>query len=130
MTEPKIYIVDDLEVVRKGIKKSLNLIGYHNLEEVTSGEEILDLLRNNSPVNNGCSDIIIMDTQMFPGKYGYDICSEIRQLYGSNVKIVGMSSDEVYESKWLEAGADYFFPKSGLCELKSFRDTIDSIVSK
>jgi CheY-like chemotaxis protein len=57
--------------------------------------------------------MILMDTDMPRGMYGYEACRIIREQCSRPLVIIGLSNIATEERKrlWLEAGADDFFDK-------------------
>lgn len=68
----QILIVDDHEMVRRGLSLLLNELDEFNvLKQARDGVEAMDFLKHENV------DVILMDI-MLPGKDGFEICKEIR----------------------------------------------------
>jgi uncharacterized 2Fe-2S/4Fe-4S cluster protein (DUF4445 family)/CheY-like chemotaxis protein len=67
----KILIVDDDPVIRKLIKNMLTKDGYENIQTVGSGEEALEMMRQDPP------DLVVLDI-LLPGVQGYEVCRKMR----------------------------------------------------
>lgn len=95
--------------------KSLEKIGYSEVKEYPNGLALFLDLRKLAAEDN-LPHFIILDTEMIPTPYGYEICRQIReQEFGKRIAIIGTSGDtfhvEEYKEKWLQAGADDFVDK-------------------
>lgn len=103
----KVIIVDDMQVVREGLKSLLSLRkDIKVIGEAANASELLNLLKKNSP------DIIFMDIKM-PGKNGIDISREILTLYPSlRIIVFTAYDDEAYIEDAIEAGVYGFLPKN------------------
>ena len=103
----RILLVDDHEVVRKGIKSVLN--GHFSIcGEASNGEEAIAKTIEMKP------DLVILDISM-PGANGFEIAAEIRRDFPS-VKIIILSQHdrERLLPRALEAGADACLDKNCL----------------
>jgi len=69
-----ILIVDDQEINRVFIEKTLKMRGYHNLHTATDGKEALELVHHLRP------DLVILDILM-PNMNGYECCAAIRAMH-------------------------------------------------
>jgi len=67
----KILIVDDDPVIQKLIKNMLAKDGYENIQTAGSGEEALEMMKQNPP------DLVVLDILM-PGMQGYEVCRKMR----------------------------------------------------
>ena len=67
----KILIVDDDPVVQELIKNMLAEEGYENIQTTGSGEEALEMMKQNPP------DLVVLDI-LLPGIQGYEVCRKIR----------------------------------------------------
>jgi DNA-binding NarL/FixJ family response regulator len=118
----QIFLVDDHEIFRQGLKFVLNTI--ERLEvigEASSGEEFLDKLNLVQP------DVVLMDISL-PCMDGIQT-TEIALSRFPQLKIICLSGygDEVYYYKMIKAGAMGFVQKkSGKEELEK---SIDSVVN-
>ena len=100
-----ILVIDDEQQQRIIASQMLSILGYQ-VETVTSGEEALDFLWNQS------MDLIILDMIMDPGMNGrqtYEQISKIRP--GQKAIIVSGFSENEEVKKVLELGADSFVRK-------------------
>lgn len=67
----KILIVDDDPISVKLLQNILVKDGYENIQTCVSGEEALELVKNESP------DVVLLDILM-PGIKGYEVCKRVR----------------------------------------------------
>ncbi|MEX0720762.1 MAG: PAS domain S-box protein [Balneolaceae bacterium] len=102
-----VMLVDDHEMIRKGLK---NLINSQDdlivISEVSSGEEALQTAKKRAP------DIIVMDINM-PGLNGIEATRKVKELL-PDTRVIGLSlhdSEEVVESM-RNAGAAAYLTKS------------------
>ena len=112
--EESILVVDDVEEQREIASQILKKLGY-SVTSVSSGEEAVDYMRNNS------ADLLILDMIMDPGIDGLGTYKKILELHPGQKAIIasGFSETErVKEAQRLGAGAyvkkPYIFEKIGL----------------
>jgi two-component system chemotaxis response regulator CheY len=91
-----IMIVDDSEVVRSVVKKSLSLYGYHEIMEAEDGEDALQKIKKGP----GKVELFVLDVNM-PKMDGITLVGEIRKLNPSTPII--MLTTETDKSKMLHA---------------------------
>lgn len=106
MTQIRIMLVDDHEIVRTGLRMMLeaepDLV---IVAEAESGEEALDKVESSKP------DIIIMDVSL-PGMDGAIATSLLRDRFpGISVLALTIHEDERYFFQMLNAGASGYLPK-------------------
>jgi len=109
----RVAIVDDHEIVRAGFREILaEQIDLSVAFEAASGEEALDLLRD-----NGC-DVLLLDLAL-PGQSGIDVLRTLRQHHTSlHVLVLTGYSEERYAMVMIRNGADgYLCKESGGDEL-------------
>lgn len=101
-----VLLVDDLELVRMGIKRLLqDASGIKVVGEASSGEEAKIMSKELSP------DVVIMDINM-PGIGGYAATSTIiRQNPDTKVLALTIYEDEPYPSRIIKAGASGYITK-------------------
>ena len=99
-------LVDDSEIVRKGLHQALeHSDDFMVVGQTGEGEEALGLAERLRP------DVILMDVLM-PGKNGIDACREITTaLPGAKVLMLTAFSDGNAVNKALAAGATGYLPK-------------------
>lgn len=105
----KIAIVDDHEIVRRGFKEMLqDEISYDVVNESSSGEELIDFLRN------GHCDVVLLDISL-PGKSGVDVLRHLRQR-NEEIKVLILSGhpEERYAIPLIKNGASGYLNKN--CE--------------
>lgn len=113
----KIFVVDDHEIFRDGLKFILSqIIGYEIIGEACNGKEFLEALETVSP------DIVLMDISM-PEMDGI-VASENAVRKFPNIKIITLSSygDELYYYKMVKAGV------SGFVQKKSGKDELEKAI--
>ena len=67
----KILVVDDDPVIQELIKNMLAENGYENIQTAGSGEEALEMMKQNPP------DLVVLDI-LLPGMQGYEVCRKMR----------------------------------------------------
>ncbi|HEY4789447.1 MAG TPA: response regulator transcription factor [Bacteroidales bacterium] len=112
-TKIKVFIVDDHDIFRDGIKL---LLSSGDIAEVVgeacNGQEFLDKVELNMP------DVVLMDIAM-PVLDGIETSQKVREKY-ETLKILALTmfGDEKYYCKMIQAGAKGFVLKSsGISEL-------------
>ncbi len=99
----KILIVDDDENVTELISLYLNKEGY-DTKMVHSGSQALSVFLSYAP------NLVILDL-MLPGKDGYDVCKEIRQVSNTPIIMLTAKGETFDKILGLELGADDFMIK-------------------
>lgn len=102
----KIAIVDDHELIRKGLQELLNLWGYTVIPPAINGKDFLDLL-----VKGIIPHICILDMRM-PVMDGYETTKVVKEKW-PGIKIIAYSLD--FSDPHVEGpeGADVRLSKSG-----------------
>ena len=102
----RVMLVDDNEIVRKGLQDALeHSDDFMVVEQTGRGEEALGLAESLRP------DVILMDVLM-PGKNGIDACREIMTaLPDAKVLMLSAFSDRNAMNRALAAGATGYLPK-------------------
>ncbi|MBL3654589.1 response regulator [Fulvivirga sediminis] len=118
----KLMLVDDHEIVRKGIKVLLD--GYEEFEvvsDVGGGKEALGSLTGLKP------DLLIMDNNLLSSD-GVELVNRAREMY-SNLPIMILTArkDEKIITKYIDAGVDgYLLKYCGVDELVRAIQTVSS----
>ena len=108
----KILVVDDEELLVKGIRFNLQNDGY----EVITGNSGLDALRL---AQTECPDLIILDVMM-PGMDGLSACSHIREFSDVPIIILTAKTEDMDKLLGFEQGADDYLTKPfNILELKA-----------
>jgi DNA-binding NarL/FixJ family response regulator len=102
----RVLVVDDHELVRKGITRMLNdEKGIEVLAEASTGEQAIVLARQLQP------DVVLMDVKM-PGIGGIEATRKIvKALPGVQVLALSVYEEEPFPSRLLKAGAAGFLSK-------------------
>lgn len=103
----KVFIVDDHEFFRNGLKMVINRLKYAKVTgEATNGKEFLELLSEEEP------DIVLIDIQM-PVMNGIEATRTALEEY-PDLKIVALTmfDDEEYVQSMIDAGAKGFLLKN------------------
>ncbi len=101
-----VMLVDDLDLVRTGIKKMLDeSAGIKVIGEATSGEEAVKLARSVKP------NVVLMDVKM-PGIGGFEATRKlIRMDPDIKVLIVTVCDNDLYPARLLQVGASGYLTK-------------------
>lgn len=103
----KVFIVDDHEFFRKGLKLVLNKLRYARVSgEAANGAEFLESIAGNEP------DVVLIDIQM-PVMNGLEATRKALEEY-PDLKIVALTmfDDEQYIQSMIDAGAKGFLLKN------------------
>ncbi len=115
-------LVDDNEIVRKGLQEALEYSDdFTVVGQTGEGEEALGLAERLRP------DVILMDVLM-PGKNGIDACREITTaLPDAKVLMLSAFSDRSASNKAVAAGATGYLPKLWSRDqlLNTLRDVVE-----
>jgi CheY-like chemotaxis protein len=104
----RVVIADD-EILNHDIYQAvLSGYGISHIQFAEDGQEALDAVDTHQP------DIVFLDTNM-PRMEGHEACKRLRQKYGADLRIVGMSSLSLNEKLWEGSGADHYVNKDVLC---------------
>ena len=122
---PKILIVDDHSMIRKGVKLLLQLnLGYNDVEEVSTCAELMSELKKKK-YTHMLLDIILPDGTTL------EILPNIHNLYPDlNIMMFSMQPANVYSEALRKYGIRYYLSKTSaeektIAQLKSFlRDEI------
>ena len=106
-----VLLVDDLDLVRTGIKKMLDTVsGIKVIGEANSGEEALVQARKLNP------DIVLMDVRM-PGIGGYEATRKlIRANPDIKILVVTICDNDFYPARLLQVGASGYLTKGATME--------------
>jgi two-component system KDP operon response regulator KdpE len=100
----KILIVDDEPAIRRGLRTTLNGLGFESFE-AARGEEALSLVRTSR------FDAILLDLNM-PGIGGIEACRRIRQLSPRlPILVISVNDSEDGKVEALDVGADDYITK-------------------
>ncbi|MDF1796171.1 MAG: UvrY/SirA/GacA family response regulator transcription factor [Coxiellaceae bacterium] len=101
-----VMLVDDLDLVRTGIRKMLDeAAGIKVIGEATSGEEAVKLARSVKP------NVVLMDVKM-PGIGGFEATRKlIRMDPDIKVLIVTVCDNDLYPARLLQVGASGYLTK-------------------
>jgi len=102
----KVLLVDDHELVRVGIKRLLeDAQGLKVIAEAGSGEDAIRLARETMP------DVVVMDVQM-PGIGGLEATRKMLR-HNPDLRVLALTvcDDELYPSRFLQAGAAGYITK-------------------
>jgi DNA-binding response OmpR family regulator len=100
----KILVVEDEPSLIFTLRDTLESEGYDVIVS-EDGEQAVQLVKEHSP------DLMILDI-MLPGKSGYDICKEVRELkYTFPIIMLTAKDQEIDKVKGLNLGADDYLTK-------------------
>jgi CheY-like chemotaxis protein len=104
MTERKILIVDDEEVIRELMTQAFSRFGYA-VRAAEDAEKALDILRGEK------IQVMFLDLDM-PGMNGLDLCQKIREEYPKSMIHALTGHGSLYQlSDCRQAGFDDYFTK-------------------
>lgn len=108
----KILVVDDEELLVKGIRFNLQNDGYDVITGC-NGQEAIDATKNENP------DLIVLDVMM-PEKDGLTACTEIRQFSDVPIILLTAKAEDMDKLMGFEHGADDYLTKPfNILELKA-----------
>ena len=108
----KILVVDDEELLVKGIRFNLENEGYEVISGA-DGQEAIDLTKEEKP------DLVILDLMM-PNVDGLTACQEIRQFSEVPIIMLSAKSEDMDKLMGFEQGADDYLTKPfNILELKA-----------
>lgn len=113
MNSCKILVVEDDPSIRRVIMIALKLDGYTNIEEVTDGNEAVDMAFRFRP------DLVLLDI-MLPGMDGMSVCRELRanpETKSAAIVILTAKSDPDDVVAGLDSGANDYIAKPFLKEV-------------
>lgn len=103
MDKTTVLICDDNIAVHESLKNYLNSENINTLS-IYNGNHIMDILKNRT------IDLIILDI-MLPGRFGTDICKDIRKISDVPILMLSARSEEDDRILGLELGADDYVTK-------------------
>jgi DNA-binding response OmpR family regulator len=103
MDKTTVLICDDNIAVHESLKNYLNAENISTIS-IYHGNHIMDLLKNRT------IDLIILDI-MLPGRFGTDICKDIRKVSDVPILMLSARSEEDDRILGLELGADDYVTK-------------------
>lgn len=118
----KVIIVDDHEIVAKGISALINdLPGFEVILELRNGQELQHALHTKRNI----PDIILLDINM-PIMNGYETMEWLSKAHPNLLALaLSVNDDEESVLKMLRAGAKgYLLKQTGISELKQAMETI------
>ena len=105
MKRIKIVLADDHRIFREGIKYFFDNDQMQVFAEASSGIELLELLKTQSP------DILIIDITM-PGLSGIEVSKQVSALYPEiKIMILSMHMEDEFIINSVKAGAKAYLPK-------------------
>ncbi len=105
----KVFIADDSSEIRKRIIAMLSDLA-ERIEMIGEAENVQDAINS---IHEFDPDVVILDIRM-PGGSGIDVLKKIKKK--NEVPIIIILTNypySQYRKKCMEAGADFFFDKSG-----------------
>ena len=121
MSKPKIIIVDDHAVLRKGLAHLLTELGNEIIGEASNGVEFLDLLKDLTP------DIVLMDINM-PVMDGIEATRRALEIHPDlKILVLSMYSDEEYYFTMVDLGVKGFVLKEA--DHEELEEAISSLMA-
>ena len=115
----KILIVEDSEVIRKGVLEMLGTFDGLVIFEAENGPKALEIFQNEIP------DIVVLDLGL-PYVSGFEVLRKIKnQNTPAKVIVLTNHSEKSFSDICVKYGADYFFDKS--TQLDEFVSTVKII---
>lgn len=117
MTNIKVLIADDHDLIRQGIKKIIEMESDISvIGEAANGPELLSMIKDYKP------DLVVTDMHM-PNYDGVKLIEAIKAAYPNlRVVVVSMENNELVVSKAIEVGADGYLLKES-----AGRDIVEAI---
>lgn len=114
-------IADDHPVVRAAVKILLQAEGFQRIEEASSGNEVLPMIREHKP------DLVVLDLVM-PGLDGLDVLTRI-QNGGERSKVLVFTSQEpvFYQDRCMRAGAAAYVSKTN--DLQHLQKAVHAVMA-
>ena len=107
----KVFIADDSNEIRKRIIAMLSDV--KNIEVIGEAGNVPDAITS---IHEFHPDVAILDIRM-PGGSGIDVLKTIEKRNGVPIVIILTNyPHSQYRKRCMDAGADFFFDKSGECE--------------
>ena len=105
MSNFKVLIADDVDVMRKLLRSKLSKLGCEVLAEVENGNDVIAQVTDHRP------EMVFLDINM-PGRSGLDLLQEIKSRYPTTF-VAMVSAYNTFENikKSMELGADGFVVK-------------------
>lgn len=103
----RILVVDDDAALRELVRVTLETGGFSPVTEAATGDEALAVIRRTRPL------LTILDVHL-PGVSGYELCRQIRELYGPDPVVIllsGARTEPFDRVAGLDAGGDDFLLK-------------------
>ena len=101
----QILLVDDHQLLRKGLMKILNANGFTDIIEAANGEELIEILKSTRP------DIILLDLHM-PKMNGFESMKRIKEVNSnSKVLVLSMLDDHISIIQMIKSGVDGYLIK-------------------
>lgn len=101
----QIILVDDHQLLRKGLIKILNANGFTDIIEAANGEVLIEILKNTRP------DIILLDLHM-PKMNGFESMKRIKEVNShSKVLVLSMLDDHISIIQMIRSGVDGYLIK-------------------
>jgi two-component system invasion response regulator UvrY len=117
----QIILVDDHQLLRKGLINILNENGITNIIEAANGEELLEILKNTRP------DIILLDLHM-PKMNGFESMKRIKEVNSnSKVLVLSMLDDHISIIQMIKSGVDGYLIKDS--EPKELIHAIEAVLN-
>ncbi|VAW55518.1 BarA-associated response regulator UvrY (= GacA = SirA) [hydrothermal vent metagenome] len=122
MTNIKVMLVDDHDLIRYGLRRLLeDQAGIEVVDEANSGELALEKVRESQP------DVILMDINM-PGIGGFEATSRLNKMYPEcKVIVLTIHSEGPLPKRLLEAGAVGYLTKG--CPVEEMVEAIQKVHS-
>ncbi len=111
MKKVKVFIVDDHELIRQGIRKTLSLFPEI---DITGEAESVEMVMSGMAAKG--ADIILMDIDL-PGRSGFEALPDVMSLYPrSRVLFLSMFPEEQFAVRSLKAGAHGYVTKKAVAQ--------------
>ena len=120
MSDVKILMVEDEELVRLSFIQLLKRRGYNNILEASRGIEAIRIIEQHKP------DIVLLDIQLADETDGLEVLKQSR-IISPETKVVMMSAyQKEYEHQAQELGA-YGFLKKPILKIELLTNVIEEI---
>jgi DNA-binding NarL/FixJ family response regulator len=116
----RIVIAEDHEVVRDGLRRTLEAHGNEVVAETGDGLKVVDLVESASP------DMVLLDLGL-PGLHGLDVLHQLAQVRRVRVLVLSAEGRDDFVVRALRSGARGYLLKS--CSPQELADAVSAVAA-